>query len=75
MFFKLIIMQFENLKNDKFASLEANELNAIKGGLRIGGGTTINTTTVSPSGNSDDGKDPEDDVSRSMVSSSNLAKS
>ena len=54
---------FENFKDEKFASLEADQLNAIKGG-RKAGGYTLNTVTVTPSGGSDDGKDSEDDISQ-----------
>lgn len=56
---KLQKLTLQQLDSSDIQSLRSNDLNALKGGQIYGG--TLNTVTVTPSGNTDDGVDPEFD--------------
>lgn len=56
---KLQKLTLQQLDSSDIQLLHSNDLNALKGGQIYGG--TLNTVTVKPSGNEDDGADPEDD--------------
>jgi hypothetical protein len=47
---------FESVRETKFRTLEATELNKVHGGLQATI-TTLSTVTVTPGGNSNDGDD------------------
>jgi|GEM_PF-4393164 len=50
--------KFERLDNAKFKTLENDQLDAVTGGKSApAGGCTLDTITVTPSGNSNDGND------------------
>ena len=50
-------MNLSDIKKMNSVNLEANQMNEVFGGRAVGGGCTLDTVTVTPSGSSNDGDD------------------